>query len=1099
MKNMYKTNPNICIIFAFMILPVFISAGENLPLSPSCEFVLLASFHDIPGTAEGEVTAAGAFRGQNASGNTALEATNPLYIIIMTVLLLLVIVFAALFIARSKRAKDELERLVHDRTRELEKQTSLLMAIFDSSVDFIFCKNLESRYTHCNKSTIYFFNVNAEDVIGKTDAEAFGLPPQTVEKFLHDDKKVIEEKRTFVFEEKIKSHLGDGKEVLVETMKAPIIQNGKVTGILGIARDITKRKALEDEFKQQASTLTTLIDTIPDLCYATDLNLKFSHFNKALMKHFGLKKSGIIGKDVFSTRLPEELAEQHQIYNRRVIHGGETILLEERLPHVNGSCPLYETIRLPIVVEGVVTGALGIGRDITKRKEIELEFEMQTAMLTALLDSIPDFIFAKDLNFRFIQCNKSFLDHFGLRREDVIGRIDTDVITWAAEEVEKIREGDKQVITERRTITREQHPPQSSGGALIVTETVKTPLILNGAVVGVLGIARDITKSKALEEAALTASHSKSAFLASMSHEIRTPMNSIIGFSELAMDSEIPPKVKNYLTNILKNSEWLLQIINDILDLSKIESGRMELENVPFDLQELFADCREIIIPKAVEKNITLHFYTEPNIGRGLLGDPTRLRQVLLNLLSNAVKFTNSGFVKVSADIKERGEKNIVMYFEVKDSGIGMTTGQLERIFVPFMQAETGTTRKYGGTGLGLPITKKIIELMKGKLLVESVVGVGSTFSFELTFDTTEVSDDEMQKGRFVFRNFEKPVFEGEILVCEDNIMNQQVICEHLARVGLKTVIAENGRVGVDMVKSRKENNEKQFKLIFMDIHMPVMDGIEAAVEILGLKTGIPIVAMTANIMHDDIEFYRTSGMDECIGKPFSAQELWRCLLKYFTPVSWQVVKENRQTQLESELRQKLIHNFVKDNKNRFCEIKNALDIGDIKLAYRLVHTLKSNAGHLNKTRLQFAAANFEQQLKDGKNTVSLQQMQILETELEAALSQFDAELEANPAAPLVQSAAHAEPLDAAAVQELILKLEKLLELGNPECLNFVDKLRRIPLKNSTSPGSLIWELIQHIENFDFEQASIGLAKLKAEWIHKKETGQNTDFETESY
>ena len=579
----------------------------------------------------------------------------------------------------------------------------------------------------------------------------------------------------------------------------------------------------------------------------------------------------------------------------------------------------------------------------------------------------------------------------------------------------------------------------------------------------IAGLLKPLQKSMENAEAA---SRAKSDFLANMSHEIRTPMNSIMGFTELAMDHAISSKTRDYLCKIHTNTEWLLQIINDILDISKIESGRMELENIPFNMHELFVSCRTLIMPKAVEKGIMLHFYAEPSLGKIPFGDPTRLRQVFVNLLSNSVKFTNTGMIKMLAEIKDMSEKTVTVYFEIKDSGIGMTPEQIKKVFHPFTQAETGTTRKYGGTGLGLAITKNIVEMMGGSLSVESAPGVGSKFSFTLTFDMTDEFPGEIHDKKTALDELEKPSFEGEILLCEDNAMNQQVICEHLARVGLKTVVAENGKIGVEMVQNRMEKGEKQFDLIFMDMHMPVMDGLEAAAKIFELNTGVPIVAMTANIMSEDREIYRVSGMNDCVGKPFTSQELWRCLMKYFNPINRQSESETPRAETESEPRHKLTTYFVKDNRTRFSEIEEALVSGDIKLAHRLAHTLKGNAGQLGKTLLQQAAADVEGQLKDGHNFVTPQQMNTLETELNAVLAEAAPALDESSAEAAFQS----EPLDAETARELIGKLEPTLEMGSPDCREFIDSFRRIP-------GSE--ELIRQMEDLDFEPAVATLAELK--------------------
>jgi len=421
-----------------------------------------------------------------------------------------------------------------------------------------------------------------------------------------------------------------------------------------------------------------------------------------------------------------------------------------------------------------------------------------------------------------------------------------------------------------------------------VNGAIMTPIILAVCIIIALFIAGTIEKQiDKMREAAENANKAKSVFLAYMSHEIRTPMNSIMGFSELALETpkdDAAPQVREYLNKIKDSTKWLLNIVNDILDISKVESGKMELENVPFTLEEVFSRCQSVILPIIKDKHLELSVYAEPTTGKKLLGDPVRLYQVLMNLLSNAVKFTNTGKIIVASTVKSSNNNKTTVYFEVKDTGIGMTDEQIQKVFSPFIQADSSTTRNYGGTGLGLSITKNIVELMGGELKVTSSPGSGSSFSFEIIFNTIDTSDETNDSKKHEL--IQKPQLNGLILVCDDNPMNQMVISEHLAQVGLEIVIAENGKIGVEKVQERRQKGEKPFDLILMDMFMPVMDGVEAASEILALNTGTPIVAMTANVMASDLENYKKQGMVDYISKPFTSQELWRVLLKYFAPVN---------------------------------------------------------------------------------------------------------------------------------------------------------------------------------------------------------------------
>ncbi|MCL2819582.1 MAG: response regulator [Oscillospiraceae bacterium] len=602
-------------------------------------------------------------------------------------------------------------------------------------------------------------------------------------------------------------------------------------------------------------------------------------------------------------------------------------------------------------------------------------------------------------------------------------------------------------------------------------EITMVRIMMKGEAV-VAGYARDLSEQKAIAEEIRRAdkaeerSKAKSEFLATMSHEIRTPMNSIIGFSELALDmpdERIAPEGKVYVRKIKDSSVWLLQIVNDILDISKIEAGKVLLENEPFDLNEVLMRCQSVILPNIKEKGLELEVNTEPLTGKKLIGDPIRLYQVLINILYNAVKFTETGLIVFSTEKKNINDEVTSVYFEIKDSGIGMNKKQLEDIFEPFIQADSSTTRKYGGTGLGLTIARDIVELMGGKLTVESTPGKGSVFGFEISFETAEKSDGGRE--HIHSSSLEKPHFEGEVLVCDDNPINQELIREHLMRVGLKTIAADNGQIGVDIIKDRLEKNKKMFNLIFMDIFMPIMDGIEAANKIKTLDSTIPIVALTANIMTSDLETYKRNGMPDCLGKPFTTTDLWNTLLKYIKPVSISVVEEEEEITGEDELLKKLQLTFIQNNQGKFKELVEAIDNDDRKLAHRIVHTLKGNAAQLQKASLKKAAETIEEILKTDKRDVPQDSLNILRHEFDKLIDEL------KPMLNNIKSYEITKPLAPKQIKKLFEKLQPLLKDGNTDCLNLLTDIRNIP-----GAG----ELIKHMENYDFNRAEQTLQELQS-------------------
>lgn len=379
---------------------------------------------------------------------------------------------------------------------------------------------------------------------------------------------------------------------------------------------------------------------------------------------------------------------------------------------------------------------------------------------------------------------------------------------------------------------------------------------------------------------ALNASQTKSAFLANMSHEIRTPLTAIIGFAESLRDANQSHSERNEaIDTITRNGKHLLDIISDILDLSKIEAERLEVERLPFSPVQLIYDIESIVSLQAQEKGLYISVECEFPLPKHIISDPTRIKQILLNLCSNAIKFTTEGGIRLllSCDVKKQ-----TILFSVIDTGIGMTEEQLEKLFQPFTQADSSTTRRYGGTGLGLYISKRLVEMLDGNINVKSIADIGSRFNFEISIGRNDklallhnLPKDQRTKEKSAIGSSIQEHTNGRILLAEDNKDNQRLIALYVRKTGASLTVVENGKLAVE--KALKEN----FDMVLMDIQMPVMSGLEATQLLRNNGYTKPIVALTANVMKHDIEKYLEAGCIDCIAKPIDREKLFAVINKH--------------------------------------------------------------------------------------------------------------------------------------------------------------------------------------------------------------------------
>ncbi len=479
-------------------------------------------------------------------------------------------------------------------------------------------------------------------------------------------------------------------------------------------------------------------------------------------------------------------------------------------------------------------------------------------------------------------------------------------------------------------------------------------------------IQRRTDELRRARDEAVAASSAKSAFLANMSHEIRTPLTSIIGFAELLLTRDVAADEKEAaVRTIIRNGRHLLDVINDILDLSKIETGQVELERIDIDLPILLRDLVTLVAGRAEEKS--LEFAVEPHLPlpARFAGDPVRLKQILLNLCSNAIKFTQRGSVRIS--VRYQADPPALL-FTVSDTGIGMTPEQQSRLFQPFVQADVSTTRRYGGTGLGLYLSNQLAAALGARIRVRSEPGKGSRFQLELPLPAAVPADELLtlegdlriyEHAEFAISGFAAPDLRGRVLLAEDGVDNQRLLAAYLRQAGLDVTVVGNGRDAVETALRR------EFELILMDIQMPVLDGVAATQMLRGAGYSRPIVALTANVMKSDVQRYREIGCDDVLAKPVERERFYQ-VIAALVGAAMQPAGIEGDDDYAREIAA-LAAEFRAGLPAQIDRIRAALTRDDWSELKSLLHTLKGTAGSYGYGRLTDLSADVEAELSAGR------------------------------------------------------------------------------------------------------------------------------------
>ncbi|MDP4180985.1 MAG: PAS domain S-box protein [Bacillota bacterium] len=776
---------------------------------------------------------------------------------------------------------------------------------------------------------IMFMNEAAQTLTGWTLDEANKMKSSEVFKLAHFlTGESIDDPFEKVIKTGIQTGLGsyhalvskDGKKKLLSANIAPIRSECDViSGAVGVFRDITRLKKIEDELRDERNNLRTIFQYAPIGLVIVDQDSRILDVNNGFLTMIGREIDFVKDK-----LLGDGISCEHSIHYG-CKRGAKCVICDLQIAIgnvINTAEPVNNcNIAYNLVNDGIFTKhdfkisavpikisdencAMLVIEDITKQKKIQNQLKANEAKYRNLfMNMLNGFAYHKivlndenkPIDYIFLEVNDEFGKMIGLRKEDIVGK-------RASEIFGDLSKTDFNMI--------DKYGKVALGGEVIRFEQQLTQnedrwvsfLIYSNEREYFSVICSDISEEKRAQremkramEATNAAYKAKSEFLANMSHEIRTPLNGVVGMVDLTLSTDLTPIQKDNLKTAKACADSLLRIINDVLDFSKLEAGKMIVEKIRFDIKLICNNIIKFHTLKAQEKGLRLYCDIDDKIPQYLIGDPIRLSQVLNNLISNSLKFTEKGSVRVDITLIRKDKNNVSVKFKTIDTGIGISKEDMDKLFKSFTQVDGSHTRKYGGTGLGLVISKQILNIMGGDIDVKSEKGVGSSFSFTLDFgigngNNTKCSQDE---------KISKSDIDAHILVVEDDKINQVVICRMLDEMGYTYDVANNGVEAIQKVL------RKAYDLCIMDIQMPEMDGIQATRLIreskLKIEKHLPIIALTAYALHGDRERFLSLGMDDYLSKPINLQEFYKKIEKLLMKGREFNVEEDADIECESD------------------------------------------------------------------------------------------------------------------------------------------------------------------------------------------------------